>query len=50
MLAYLEAETAYATAVLTPAKRLEDKMFTEMRARIKEDDSSVPTFDEGYWY
>src|SRR5689334_9800756 len=21
-----------------------------MRGRIKEDDSSVPTFDDGYWY
>ncbi|MDQ3338267.1 MAG: S9 family peptidase [Myxococcota bacterium] len=50
MLAYLEAEKAYTTAVLAPAKALEETLFAEMRGRIKEDDSSVPTLDDGYWY
>jgi oligopeptidase B len=50
MLAYLEAEKAYTTAVLAPTQELQDKLFAEMRGRIKEDDSSVPTLDDGYWY
>jgi oligopeptidase B len=31
-------------------KPLQDKLIAEMRARIKEDDSSVPSYDNGYWY
>jgi oligopeptidase B len=50
VLAYLNAENAYAGAVLSPVQELEDTLFAEMRARIKEDDSSVPTFERGYWY
>jgi oligopeptidase B len=50
VLAYINAENAYMEAVLAPAKELEDTLFAEMRARIKEDDSSVPTFERGYWY
>ncbi len=50
VLAYLTAENGYAAAILGPFKQLEDTLFTEMRSRIKEDDASVPTFDNGYWY
>jgi oligopeptidase B len=50
VLAYLEAENRYARAILDPHKQLEDTLFAEMRGRIKEDDASVPTFDDGYWY
>ncbi|MEZ4361288.1 MAG: S9 family peptidase [Kofleriaceae bacterium] len=50
MLAYLNAENAYSAAVMAPHKTLEDTLFAEMRGRIKEDDSSVPTLDRGYWY
>ena len=50
MLAYLEAENAYADAVLAPLKSLEDKLYDEIVARIKQDDSSVPARDRGYWY
>ena len=50
VLAYLTAENAYTNAVLAPYKELEQTLFTEMRGRIKEDDSSVPTYDDGYWY
>jgi oligopeptidase B len=50
VLDYLTAENAYTTAVLAPAKALEDTLVGELRGRIKEDDSSVPVFDEGYWY
>ncbi|HEY5948010.1 MAG TPA: S9 family peptidase [Kofleriaceae bacterium] len=50
VLAYLAAENQYAAAVLGSRKQLEDTLFAEMRSRIKEDDSSVPTLDDGYWY
>ena len=50
MLAYLKAENAYADAVLAPTKPLQDKLFKEIVGHIKEDDSSVPVHDRGYWY
>lgn len=50
VLAYIEAENAYTEAILTPAKSLEDTLFAEIRARVKEDDASVPVFDRGWWY
>jgi oligopeptidase B len=46
--AYLEAENAYAKAMLGPTEALQAAMFQEMKGRIKEDDSSVPTPD-GPW-
>ena len=48
--AYLEAENRYTDSVLMPVKGLQEKLFAELKARIKEDDSSVPYFKNGYWY
>ncbi|MBV6443226.1 MAG: S9 family peptidase [Haliscomenobacteraceae bacterium CHB4] len=48
--AYLEAENRYTDSVLLPVKGLQEKLFAELKARIKEDDSSVPYFKNGYWY
>ena len=50
MLGYLKAENAYADAVLAPTKPLQDKLFKEIVSRIKQDDSSVPWRERGYWY
>jgi oligopeptidase B len=50
MLAYLTAENTYADTVLKPLEALEDTLYTEMVARVKQDDSSVPYFENGYWY
>ncbi len=47
---YLGAENAYTDAMLAHVRPLQDKLVAEMRARIKEDDSSVPVYDNGYWY
>ncbi len=47
---HLTAENAYADAMLAHVKPLQDRLVAEMRARIKEDDSSVPVYDNGYWY
>jgi oligopeptidase B len=45
---YLEAENAYTKKVLAPTDGLQESLFEEMKGRIKEDDSSVPTPD-GPW-
>lgn len=49
VLAYLEAENAWFEAEMQDQKPLIETLFNEMRARIKEDDSSVP-FRDGDWY
>lgn len=49
VLDYLKAENRYADAIMKPTKRLQDKLFEEMKGRIKENDSSVPVRD-GNWY
>ena len=50
MLAYLGAENAYADAVLAPTRPLQDKLYSEFVGRIKQDDSSVPVRERGYYY
>jgi oligopeptidase B len=50
MLAYLNAENAYADAVLAPLKQVQDTLYDEIVARIKQDDSSVPYRERGWWY
>ncbi len=50
MLAYLNAENAYTDQVMAPLKPLEDTLYKEIVARIKQDDASVPARDRGYWY
>jgi oligopeptidase B len=50
MLAYLGAENAYADAVMAPLKPLQDTLYKEIVGRIKQDDSSVPYRERGYWY
>jgi oligopeptidase B len=50
MLAYLNAENAYADAVLAPTKPLQERLFNEIVGRIKQDDSSVPYRERGYYY
>ena len=50
MLSYLEAENAYVDQVMAPLKPLEDTLYEEFVARIKQDDASVPFRDNGWWY
>lgn len=50
MLAYLQAENAYADAVMAPQQALRDSLYNELIGRIKQDDSSVPYHDKDYWY
>lgn len=50
VLAYLEAENSYTSDVMRHTKGMQKKLYDEMRARIKEDDLSVPIFENGYYY
>ncbi|ONF96083.1 S9 family peptidase [Sphingomonas jeddahensis] len=50
VLAYLEAENAYFEAVMAPHQPLIDRLYEEMKARIKEDESSVPQKDGDWLY
>lgn len=50
VLAYLEAENAYFEAVMEPHQPLVDRLYEEMKGRIKEDDSSVPQKDGDWLY
>jgi oligopeptidase B len=50
VLAHLAAETAYADAVLTPARGLMEELYVELIARLKQDDASVPVRFRGKWY
>lgn len=50
VLAYLAAENAYFEAQMAPHKALTDTLYEEMKARIKEDESSVPQKDGDWLY
>ena len=47
---YLAAENKYFDTMMAGTKTLQDKLYTEMKARIKEKDESVPVFKNGYFY
>ncbi|NBP52567.1 MAG: S9 family peptidase, partial [Actinobacteria bacterium] len=50
VMAYLRAEQAYTDAMLARLRPLEDRLLGEIRGRIKEDDSTAPRHDRGWWY
>lgn len=47
---YLKAENEYTESALKPTEKLQEKLFEEMKGRIKEDDESVPYKKNGYYY
>jgi len=48
--AHLEAENAYTAEAMADTDALQKTLFAEMKGRIKEDDSAVPTPDGGFAY
>ncbi len=54
VIAYLEAENAYTSAVTSDLDPLVSRIFDEIRARTKETDASVPSFvrhgAKSFWY
>lgn len=47
---YLNKENAYYNEMTAHTKEFQKELFEEMKGRIKEDDSSVPYFYNGYYY
>jgi oligopeptidase B len=47
---YLEAENAYAEAVMKPLDGLRDSLYQEMLSHVKQTDVSVPFRDGLWWY
>ncbi|MCX8480318.1 MAG: S9 family peptidase, partial [Sediminibacterium sp.] len=47
---YLKAENNYTDKMLQSTKPFQEKLFTEIKSRIKEKDESVPYFKNGYFY
>jgi oligopeptidase B len=47
---YLEAENAYTNAMLKHTEDFQEKLYNEIVGRMKQDDQSVPTLDNGYYY
>ena len=50
VLDYLDRENDYYQKMTSHTQSLQKDLYEEMRARIKEDDTSVPYFYNGYWY
>ncbi len=50
VLAHLEAENAYKAAMTAHTQALEDRVYGEIIARLKQDDSTVPYRKRGHWY
>jgi oligopeptidase B len=48
--AYLDAENAYAEAVMAPLAGLRDELYAEMLSHVKQTDVSVPFRERGWWY
>ena len=47
---YLKAENVYLDTMTAGTKDFQQKLFGEMKGRIKEKDESVPVFKNGYYY
>ncbi|UCC32156.1 MAG: S9 family peptidase, partial [Phycisphaerales bacterium] len=50
VIAYLEAENDYTKAVMKHTRKLQEKLYQEMKSRIKETDLTVPTKVDDYYY
>ena len=50
VLDYIHRENDYYQKMTAHTQPLQEKLYKEMRSRLKEDESSVPYFYNGYWY
>ncbi|HEU4326262.1 MAG TPA: S9 family peptidase [Roseiflexaceae bacterium] len=50
VIAYLNAENAYTEQALAHTRDLQERLYREMRGRIKERDENVPEQRDGYFY
>lgn len=47
---YLNDENVYTKSMMTGTEDLQETIFQEIKGRIKEEDESVPVFEDGYFY
>lgn len=50
VVSYLTAENSYYKTMMAGTEAFQEKLYNEMKARIKEKDESVPFFKNGYYY
>ncbi len=50
VIAYLEAENAFTSHKMEHTAELQEQLFQEMMGRIKQDESTAPYFENGYYY
>jgi len=50
VISYLKKENAYGKHVLKSTVKTQEKIFREMKARMKEEETTAPYFKNGYWY
>ena len=50
LLEYLRAENEWFAREMAPRQPLVDALYAEIIGRIRQEDSTVPYFDRGYWY
>ena len=50
VLAHLQQEKDYYEEVTADQQDLKETLYKEIRSRIKEDDTTLPVFRNGYWY
>src|SRR2546430_703320 len=50
VIAYLEDENAYADMVMSGTRLLQERIYREITSRIKQSDTSAPSFFKGYWH
>src|SRR5258707_4103634 len=50
VIAYLQAENAYADAVMAPIADLQERLYEEIVSRVQQTDTSAPAFFKGYWH
>ena len=50
VLRYLKDENEHTRHVLEPTEALREKLFAEIRARVRQTDIDVPVFDRGFYY
>src|SRR6202162_426381 len=49
VIAYLEAENAYADLLMAPTEPLQERLYREILGRVQETDTSPPTLYKGWW-
>ena len=50
VVAFLEAENAYADLLLAPTRDLQGRLFEGIRSRTRESDAGPPSYKRGWWY